>query len=208
MIVTLAAWLLPPGPEQVSAYVASSPSAPVLRLPLVARVPLQLPDAVHEVALADDHVKIAEPPASIVVLEASRDTVGSAVTGEEPPPQPESSETAPSMNEARQINEAVRRMEFRGSFLSTHRNGSLHRDAINRPRRTAKIMSHAALEPRPRPWIRLRSRIRLRPGPRRSGVPPTFPSRDEGHTLHNVRETHIQERPETVPENASSKQRI
>jgi hypothetical protein len=111
MIVTVAGWLVPPAPEHVRSNVASSPSAPVLRLPLAAKAPLQLPEAVHDVALAEDHVSVAEPPASIVVLDASRDAVGRAVTGEDPPPQPESTDTAPSMNKT------MKRMEFRSKLL-------------------------------------------------------------------------------------------
>jgi hypothetical protein len=112
MIVTVAGWLVPPAPVHVRANVASSPSAPVLRVPLAAKVPLQLPEAVHDVALAEDHVSVAEPPASIVLLDASREAVGSAGTDVEPPPQPESTDTAPSMNKA------MKRMEFRSELLS------------------------------------------------------------------------------------------
>ena len=60
----------------VSENVVSAPSAPVLRLPLDVKVPLHPPEAVHEVALAEDQVSVTEPPASIVVLDASRAAVG------------------------------------------------------------------------------------------------------------------------------------
>jgi hypothetical protein len=112
MIVTDAGWLVPPEPLHVTTKVASSPSAPVLRLPLGSNVPLQLPDAVHDVALAEDHVSVVAPPASIVVLDASRDAVGSAVTGVDPPPQPESIDTPPSMIKA------MKRMKFRSELRS------------------------------------------------------------------------------------------
>jgi hypothetical protein len=45
-------------------------------VPLVARVPLQLPDAVHPVALADDQVMVVEPPAATEV--AAKVKVGGA----------------------------------------------------------------------------------------------------------------------------------
>ena len=84
-MVTAAGWLWTPAAAHVSENVVSSPSIPVLRLPLGARVPLHPPEAVQEVALAEDQVSVAEPPASIVVLDASRDATGSAVTGAVPP---------------------------------------------------------------------------------------------------------------------------
>ena len=61
---------MPPVPVHVSENVVLAPSAPVLRLPLAAKVPLHPPEAVQEVALAEDQVSVAEPPASIVVLDA------------------------------------------------------------------------------------------------------------------------------------------
>jgi len=119
--VTVAGLLVPPAPVHVRTKVASAPSAPVLRLPLVAKVPLQLPDAVHDVALVEDHVSVVEPPASIVVLDASSDALGSAGggggggegegEGEDPPPQPVSADT-PSMIET------MKRMEFRRELRS------------------------------------------------------------------------------------------
>jgi hypothetical protein len=45
-----AAGLVPPDPAQVSEYVVVAVSAPVLCVPLVARVPFQPPLAVHAVA--------------------------------------------------------------------------------------------------------------------------------------------------------------
>jgi hypothetical protein len=89
----------------------SPPSIPVLRLPLVAKVPLQPPEAVQEVALAEDQVSVAEPPASIAVLDASRVATGNAVTGAEPP-QADTADAAPNTQ-----SEVINRMEFRSNFL-------------------------------------------------------------------------------------------
>jgi hypothetical protein len=91
----------------------SSASAPVLRLPFAAKVPLQPPEAVQEVALAEDHVSVGEPPASIVVLDASSDAVGNAVTGAEPPPQADSADAAPNAQ-----SEVMSRMESKSKVLS------------------------------------------------------------------------------------------
>jgi hypothetical protein len=121
MTVTVAGLLVPPAPVHVRTNVASSPSAPVLRLPLAAKAPLQLPEAVHDVALVEDHFSVVEPPASIVVLDASSDAVGSAgggaggdgggSEGEDPPPQPVRPDT-PSMIKT------MKRMEFRREVRS------------------------------------------------------------------------------------------
>jgi hypothetical protein len=50
---------LPPEPWHVRVYVVFVVSAPVERVPLVASVPDQPPDAVQEVAFADDQVSVA-----------------------------------------------------------------------------------------------------------------------------------------------------
>jgi hypothetical protein len=71
-------------------------SAPVLRLPLVARVPLQPPEAVQEVAWAEDHVSVAEPPAATEVADACRVAVGNVATFAEPPPHADKTDTAAS----------------------------------------------------------------------------------------------------------------
>jgi hypothetical protein len=108
---TVASGLAPPGPVQVNAKVEFVVSAPVLRVPLGAKVPLHPPEAVQEVALAEDQVSVAEPPASIAVLDASREATGSAVTGAEPP-QADRADAAPNTQ-----SEAINRMEFRSYFL-------------------------------------------------------------------------------------------
>ena len=61
-------------------------SAPVVVLPLVASVPLQPPEAVHEVALVLLHERVEVPPdatlvASAVRITAGSDVVDSGVTG-------------------------------------------------------------------------------------------------------------------------------
>ena len=50
--------------------------APVLSVPLVAFVPLQPPEAVHEVALVELHVRVDVPPLGSVVGAALRAAVG------------------------------------------------------------------------------------------------------------------------------------
>jgi len=57
----------------------------VLRVPLKPGVPLHPPEATQDVAFAEDHVSIADPPASIAVCDAFIDTVGCGMTGLEPP---------------------------------------------------------------------------------------------------------------------------
>jgi len=98
-------------------------SAPVLWLPLVAKPPLQPPEAVQEVALVEDHVKVAEPPTPTVVVDAWSDAVG-AGTGAEPPPPPppqaQSTHTAPNtVNDAMDC--AIFRMTSRSELLSANR---------------------------------------------------------------------------------------
>jgi hypothetical protein len=59
-------------------YVVVTVSALVVALPLVALVPLQPPDAVHEVALVLLHVSVDVPPDAILVGLAVSFTVGAA----------------------------------------------------------------------------------------------------------------------------------
>jgi hypothetical protein len=75
----VAAGLTPPGPVQVSEYDVFDVSAPVLRLPLDGNAPLQPPEAVHAVALAEVHVSVEVPPEAIVVGFAVKAAVGTAV---------------------------------------------------------------------------------------------------------------------------------
>jgi hypothetical protein len=55
-------------------------SAAVLRLPLVAKAPVHPPDAVHEVALAELHVKSDVPPEVTSEGDAVKETVGAGST--------------------------------------------------------------------------------------------------------------------------------
>ena len=72
--------LVPPVPVHVMEYELGIVSAPVLCVPLVAIVPLQLPDAVHEVALVELHVSVEAPPLTTEVGFADSATVGAGTT--------------------------------------------------------------------------------------------------------------------------------
>jgi hypothetical protein len=67
---------LPPAPVQVKVYVELELTAPVLPLPLVALLPLHAPEAVHEVALLEDHVSVELPPLDTLVGLALKETLG------------------------------------------------------------------------------------------------------------------------------------
>ena len=67
---------VPPAPVQVSVKVELAVRPPVLSAPEVARVPLQPPDAVHDVALVDDHVRVLAALLAMVVGDADNVTVG------------------------------------------------------------------------------------------------------------------------------------
>jgi hypothetical protein len=66
----------PPGPVQVSEYVSFAVKAPVDCEPLTGLAPDQAPEAMHEVALLDDQVNMAELPLVIVLGPAAIATVG------------------------------------------------------------------------------------------------------------------------------------
>jgi hypothetical protein len=85
--------LFPPGPEHVITKFALPLNAPLLWLPLVARVSLQAPVALHEVAFVEVHVSATDWPASIVVSDAESETVGAGVGVTVPPPHAHSSIT-------------------------------------------------------------------------------------------------------------------
>jgi len=59
LTVVLVVLLVPPGPAQVNEYVALVDKGLVVCVPRVARVPLQPPEAVHEVALDEVQVNVA-----------------------------------------------------------------------------------------------------------------------------------------------------
>ena len=73
---TVDALLVPPAPMHVNEYELGIVSAPVLCVPLVPCVPLQLPDAVHEVAFVELHVSVEAPPLTTAVGEALSDALG------------------------------------------------------------------------------------------------------------------------------------
>jgi len=78
LTVTLAC-PVPPVPVQLSVKVVATVNAAVLWLPAVALLPLQPPEAVHAVALVDDHVSVLLPPLATLVGDADRFTVGAGV---------------------------------------------------------------------------------------------------------------------------------
>jgi hypothetical protein len=87
--VTDADALLPPSPVQVSVNVVSEVSAPVNRAPLVAREPVQPPDAAQAVTWVELQVNCALPPLFTAVAEVVSEAVGgggAGVTGTDPEP--------------------------------------------------------------------------------------------------------------------------
>jgi hypothetical protein len=75
-MVTLSGALVPPAPLHVSVYVAVLASAAVDSLPEAGFAPLQAPEAVHEVALVEDHDSIDVPLTVTDRGEALKFTVG------------------------------------------------------------------------------------------------------------------------------------
>jgi hypothetical protein len=113
--VAVAGALVPPVPVHVSENAVLTVSAPVLRLPLAAKVPLHPPEAVQEVALVEDQVSVVDPPALIVWLDVPRVVVGNggvAGADDEPPPQADRTDTA-----AKAPSEVMSRMKSRGDFF-------------------------------------------------------------------------------------------
>ena len=77
------AWDVPPAPVQLRLYVAAALRAPELSVPETAFAPLQVPLAVHAVALVLDQVSVLVPPALMDNGLADSVTVGAGVV---PPP--------------------------------------------------------------------------------------------------------------------------
>jgi hypothetical protein len=78
--VTVADWLaLPPAPVQVSANLVFVVRAAVLWEPLVALLPVQPPEAVQDVALVEDQVRVEVAPLATVLGLAVRVTAGAGV---------------------------------------------------------------------------------------------------------------------------------
>jgi hypothetical protein len=72
----------PPAPTQVNVNeLVAAVSGPVLAEPAVARLPLQAPDAVHDVAFSEFQVKFEVPPLATLSGLALNDTVGWGVAG-------------------------------------------------------------------------------------------------------------------------------
>jgi hypothetical protein len=92
-VVTTGA-VTPPGPAQMSEYAVAAVNGPVLWLPLAATVPLQPPEALHEVALVELHVSMEAFPEATAVGAAASVAVGAgidatvAVAGGVTPPGP------------------------------------------------------------------------------------------------------------------------
>jgi hypothetical protein len=80
VMVTVATLLVPPTPVQVSEKDVVDVRAPVLCAPLVVLVPLQLPEAVHELALVELHVNVEAPPRATAVGLPDRETVAAGDT--------------------------------------------------------------------------------------------------------------------------------
>jgi hypothetical protein len=66
-------------------------------VPLVGSVPFHAPLALHDVALLEVQVRVAELPAAIVGDDAFRDTIGAGTTRASPPPHAEASRANPAM---------------------------------------------------------------------------------------------------------------
>jgi hypothetical protein len=78
--VTLDVELAPPGPAQLNEYVLGVLKAPVLCVPLAGFAPLQAPEAVQEVALAELHVNMDAPPLATDARDAVKVIVGAMLT--------------------------------------------------------------------------------------------------------------------------------
>jgi len=70
---------VPPAPVQVKVYLVAAVSAAVLCEPLSASVPLQPPEALHEVALLEDQVSFDAAPLATVLGVALSVTEGADV---------------------------------------------------------------------------------------------------------------------------------
>ena len=72
-------WAVPPVPVQLNVKLVALVSAAVLSLPAVALLPLQPPEAVHDVAFVEFHVRLLVPPLLTVVGAADKVTAGAGV---------------------------------------------------------------------------------------------------------------------------------
>jgi hypothetical protein len=78
--VAVGAVAVPPGPVHAKENVAVEVSPPVTCVPLLASVPLQSPEAVHDVEWAELHVSVDALPAATAVGFAVSWTVGGTLT--------------------------------------------------------------------------------------------------------------------------------
>jgi hypothetical protein len=78
--VVAGAVAVPPGPVHVKENVAVEVSAPVICVPLLASVPLQSPEAVHDVAWVELHVSVVVLPAATAAGFAVSWAVGGRLT--------------------------------------------------------------------------------------------------------------------------------
>ena len=108
-VTDVAALLLPPAPIQDSVKFVVAVNAPVGLLPLVASVPLQPPDAVHDVAFVELQLRVEALPEAMLVGDAVSDTVGATTAALEPPPQAARTRHAPPVT-------AVATKRLRGTF--------------------------------------------------------------------------------------------
>jgi hypothetical protein len=171
-MVTLAGWLVPPAPAHDRVKVAVLLSAPVLWLPLVAKLPVQPPEAEQDVALVEDHVNVAEPPAPIVAVDAWRDAVGRAGAGDEPPPPPPQADSAKAAANTRI--ESMMRMRLRGDLV-----------AFDHMSPTASLLEKNRRKTRTCNPLRNGHSIMLN-GRSSCSAALYLRSRDDVHVLHNV----------------------
>jgi hypothetical protein len=78
-LTVVLAWAVPPVPLQLKVNVVAFDSAGVLALPAVAFVPVQPPEALHDVAFDDVQVNVLVPPLATLVGDADSVTVGAGV---------------------------------------------------------------------------------------------------------------------------------
>jgi hypothetical protein len=122
--VVVTGWLVPPPPVQLSVKSVDAVSAPVLWLPLAAREPLQPPEAMHEVAFVELHVRVVSSPWLTAVLAAVSVAVGAGGVEEPPPPQPNNNNVTPidRSGSAERIESPRRSSWF--SWIVRHRGGT------------------------------------------------------------------------------------
>ena len=115
-VMVACAFALPPAPEQLSVKVEAALVIAIDCDPVVASVPLQSPDAVHERALVDVQVSVTLPPMRASLVDTLRLAVGATGVGGVlvlPPPPPPPPQEASSVKSARML---ARGSRWRGEF--------------------------------------------------------------------------------------------